>query len=137
MNDIDPEDIESFTMQKDTSATAVYGVRGANGVIIITTKKGTPGKAKIKVRYSEGISTFTKVPQLAEGVTYMEMENEASATRGGNPVYTQEKIDNTTAGNDPNIYLNVSWYDEVFNYWANNTNANVNITGVNAFLTYY
>src|SRR3546814_19752175 len=78
MNDIDPEDIESFTMLKDASATAVYGVRGANGVIIITTKKGTPGKAKIKVRYSEGISTFTKVPQLAEGVTYMEMANEAS-----------------------------------------------------------
>ncbi len=137
MNDIDPEDIESFTMLKDASATAVYGVRGANGVIIITTKKGTPGKAKIRVRYTEGISTFTTVPELADGVTYMEMANEASTTRGGNPVYTQEKIDNTKAGNDPYLYPNVDWYDEVFNDWASNRNANVNITGGNAFVSYY
>src|SRR5690606_41376293 len=70
MNDIDPEDIESFTMLKDASATAVYGVRGANGVIIITTKKGTPGKEKISVRYSEGNSTVTEVPEHADGEKY-------------------------------------------------------------------
>src|SRR3546814_6860664 len=67
----------------------------------------------------------------------MEIANEASATRGGNPLDTQEKRDNTKAGNDPYLYPNVSWYDEVFNDWANNRNANVNITGGNAFVTYY
>lgn len=137
MNDIDPEDMESFTMLKDASATAVYGVRGANGVIIITTKKGTPGKAKVRVRYTEGISTFTKVPELADGLTYMEVANEASATRGGGTVYTQEKIDQTRAGTDPYLYPNVDWYNEVFNDWANNRNANVNINGGNAFVSYY
>ena len=70
---IDPEDIESFQILKDASATAVYGVKGANGVILIQTKKGVKGKPKIKVELNYGITNFTRVPDLADGVTYMPM----------------------------------------------------------------
>ena len=137
MNDIDPEDIGSFTVLKDASATAVYGVRGANGVIIITTKKGVAGKPKIRLRYTEGITTFTKVPDLADGVTYMNMANEASVTRGGNPNYTQDRINKTMSGEDPYLYPNVDWYKTIFKNYASNRNANVNISGGTEVATYY
>ncbi len=82
---VDPEDIESFIL-KDASATAVYGVRGANGVIIINTKSGSKGRPKFTVRYTEGITTPTKITDFVDGATYMEMSNEASMTRGGQRV---------------------------------------------------
>ncbi|MFA4868558.1 MAG: SusC/RagA family TonB-linked outer membrane protein [Pedobacter sp.] len=137
MNDIDPEDIESFTLLKDAAATAVYGVRGANGVIIITTKRGVQGKTKIKARYSEGVSTFTKIPELVDGVSYMNMANEASLTRGGGRQYTDERIQNTLLGNDPYLYPNVNWMDEIFNKYASNRNVNVTMSGGSQFVTYY
>ncbi len=137
MNDIDPEDIGSFTLLKDASATAVYGVRGANGVIIITTKRGTAGRPKIRVRYTEGVTAFTKLPELADGVTYMELSNEASATRGGSLNYTPEAIAQTRAGSDPYMYPNVDWYATIFNKNASNRNANMNISGGNEVATYY
>ena len=85
-SNIDPEDIESFQVLKDASATAVYGVKGANGVILIETKKGVKGKPKIKVEYNAGVTSFTKIPDLADGITYMQMANEASVNKGGTPV---------------------------------------------------
>ena len=95
MSNIDPEDIESFQILKDASATAVYGVKGANGVIMITTKQGQKGKPRVRVEYNYGIKNFTKVPNIAEGVTYMQMANEASVTRGGMPIYSEEMIRKT------------------------------------------
>jgi TonB-dependent SusC/RagA subfamily outer membrane receptor len=76
-NNIDPEDIASFSVLKDASATALYGVRGANGVIIIQTKKGKAGETSISAQYDQGITEFTRLPQFADGVTYMEIANEA------------------------------------------------------------
>jgi TonB-linked SusC/RagA family outer membrane protein len=137
MNDIDPEDIASFSMLKDASATAVYGVRGANGVIIITTKKGTIGKPQIRFRYNEGVTTFTKLPDLADGLTYMRLSNEASTTRGGNPNYTASDIEKTFSQEDPYMYPNVDWYDAIFNKFSSNRNANLNISGGNERATYY
>src|SRR5690606_5074871 len=138
LEDIDPEDMESFNILKDASATAVYGVRGANGVILITTKKGTVGKPKIRFRYSEGISTFTQLPELADGITYMNLANEAIATRGGtSPLYSDEKIENTILGNDPYLYPNVDWRDEIFNDWASNRSAKLNISGGSPSVDYY
>lgn len=137
MNDIDPEDIESFTILKDASATAVYGVRGANGVIIITTKRGVQGKTKIKVRYNEGVSTFTALPQLVDGVSYMKYANEASLTRDGGVQYSDARIQNTLEGKDPYLFPNVDWVDEIFNRYTSNRNVNVSMSGGGQFVTYY
>lgn len=137
MNDIDPEDIESFTVLKDASATAVYGVRGANGVIIITTKRGVQGKTKIKVRYNEGVSTFTALPQLVDGVSYMKYANEASLTRDGGIQYSDARIQNTLEGKDPYLFPDVDWVDEIFNRYTSNRNVNVSMSGGGQFVTYY
>src|SRR5690606_18680727 len=76
INNIDPEDIESFTVLKDATATAVYGTRGANGVILVTTKDGRPGKPVINAEINSAISTFTRLPEFIDGPTFMELYNE-------------------------------------------------------------
>ncbi|ATL49760.1 SusC/RagA family TonB-linked outer membrane protein [Chitinophaga caeni] len=134
---IDPEDIESFSVLKDASATAVYGVRGANGVILITTKSGKAGKANYNVRYSEGITAFTKLPEFTDGATYMEMSNEALTTRGNAPVYSDDAIQQTRDGSDPYLYPSVDWFDEIFNKTGHVRNANANINGGSENAIYY
>ena len=136
-SDVDPEDIESFSILKDASATAVYGVRGANGVILITTKSGKAGRPKFKIRYTEGITKFTQLPDFADGPTYMRMSNEAVTTRGGNPVYTPEQIEMTAQGTDPYLYPNVDWFKEIYNKFGHVRNANININGGSDRSTYY
>lgn len=134
---IDPEDIESFSILKDASATAVYGVRGANGVILINTKSGKAGKPTYSFRYTEGITEFTQVPSMADGPTYMRMSNEAVTTRGGTPVYSDDVIEMTQKGNDPYLYPNVDWFSEVFNKTGHTRTANANINGGSANAIYY
>ncbi|QNL51752.1 TonB-dependent receptor [Olivibacter sp. SDN3] len=129
INNLDPEDIESFTVLKDASGTAVYGVRGANGVILVKTKSGKIGKPQIFFDYNEGISTFTRRPKLADGITYMNMANEASVGRGLSERYSQEYINNTASGIDPLLYPNVNWMDEIFNETSRNRRANLNAGG--------
>src|SRR5690606_23123557 len=136
-SDVDPEDIESFSILKDASATAVYGVRGANGVIIINTKSGSPGKPKFNVRYNEAVTRFTKIPEFVDGVTYMELSNEALTTRGYQPRYSAEAIEATRTQSDPYLYPDVNWYDEIFNDFGSNRTLNLNINGGNDLTTYY
>lgn len=104
LSNIEPEDIQSFSILKDASATAVYGVRGANGVVLITSKTGKVGKPQINFDYNEGVTQFTKVPTLADGITFMNMANEASTTRGGSIIYSQDRINKTISGTDPYLY---------------------------------
>ncbi|WP_207436040.1 SusC/RagA family TonB-linked outer membrane protein [Sabulibacter ruber] len=137
MSNVDPEDIESFTVLKDASATAVYGVRGANGVVIIKTKRGTPGKPKFSFRYYEGVTKFTKLPEFADGPTYMRMSNEAIMNRGGAPIYSSEAISMTEQGTDPYLYPNVDWMDALFNDFGRQRRANLNISGGSESATYY
>lgn len=137
MDHIDPRDIESFTVLKDAAATAVYGVRGANGVILIETKRGEIGKPKISVEYSEGVTQFTRMPELADGVTYMELANEALTTRGQNPRYSAQTIERTRSNYDPLIYPNVDWFDEVFNDFGRNRRATANVSGGAENAQYY
>lgn len=134
---VDPEDIESFSVLKDASATAVYGVRGANGVILITTKSGKPGKASYNIRYNEGITRFTTLPKLADGITYMQMSNEAMTTRGGVGPYSDDVIEKTRSGEDPYLYPNVNWLDEIFNKTGRVRNVNSNISGGTDNATFY
>lgn len=137
MDDLNPEDIESFAILKDASATAVYGVRGANGVIIITTKGGEIGKPKVRVEYTHGFSRFTKLPELADGITYMQCANEAATTRGKDPLFSAEKIGMTASGADPYLYPNVDWYDQIFKDWGSNQRFSVNVNGGSENVQYY
>src|SRR5690606_15365970 len=97
---IQPDDIETFSVMKDAAATALYGARGANGVILVTTKKGQPGKVRTTLRIENSFSTPTSNLELADPLTYMRMQNEAILTR--NPLeealYSPEKINNTVPG---------------------------------------
>ena len=128
-NDIDPEDIESLTTLKDASATAVYGVRGANGVILIKTKPGKVGKPTVSADYYESFTRFTKMVDLADGITYMNAANEAMRNDGIATKYTEDQIRNTIAGKDPYLYPNVDWLKEIFNDWGHNRRVNVNVRG--------
>lgn len=136
-NDIDPEDIESLTTLKDASATAVYGVRGANGVILIKTKPGKVGKPTVSADYYESFTRFTKMVDLADDITYMNAANEAMRNDGIATKYTEDQIRNTIAGKDPYLYPNVDWLKEIFNDWGHNRRVNVNVRGGSEKVAYY
>ena len=130
LNNIPPETIESFSVLKDATATALYGSRGANGVMILTTKNGRDSeKMTINLRAEFGASAPTRVPKVADGITYMETFNEARTTRGEKPYYSNEKIMGTKLGLDPYVYPNVDWYDMLFKDCTFNQNFNFNMTG--------
>ena len=130
LNNIPPETIESFSVLKDATATALYGSRGANGVMIITTKNGRDSeKMTVNLRAEFGASAPTRVPKVADGITYMETFNEARTTRGEKPYYSNEKIMGTKLGLDPYVYPNVDWYDMLFKDCTFNQNFNFNMTG--------
>jgi len=137
INAFDPEDIASFTILKDASATAVYGVAGANGVILITTKRGSPGKPSLLFNYNEGINSFTKIPSLTNADQYMTLRNEAEVATGLPPDYSQAYIDSTLAGHQPYLYPNVDWYKALFNSAAESRRFNFSARGGTQNATYY
>lgn len=113
INTIDAADIESFSVLKDASATAVYGVRGANGVILVTTKRGVVGKPKITGRASFTLSELKRMPEYLGAIDYANLANEALAVRGREALYNSRELDIIRYGLDPDMYPNVSWQDEV------------------------
>ncbi|MDB5206382.1 MAG: TonB-dependent receptor [Flavisolibacter sp.] len=137
LNAFDPEDIASFTILKDANALAVYGVAGANGVILITTKRGRLGKPSILLNYNQGITAFTKLPQLTDGPTYMRLRNEAQIATGLAPEYTQTAIDATVKGDQPYLYPNVNWMKAIFNDYGINRRANFSVRGGAEAARYY
>ena len=137
---LQPDDIESFSIMKDATATALYGARGANGVIFVTTKRGQEGPAKIFARVETSISTPTDVVELADPVTYMKSYNEAISTRDplGDLMYSYDKIEQTGKP-DANrlIYPANDWYDMLFKDFATSYRANVSARGGGKVATYY
>jgi TonB-linked SusC/RagA family outer membrane protein len=134
-----PDDIAGFSILKDATATALYGARGANGVILVTTKEGKEGKMKVSVRVENSFSSPTKEIEMADPITYMKLANEAALTRdplGGTP-YTFEKIDNTIRNPNPYIYPATDWSKELFKDLAINQRANLNISGGGKIARYY
>ncbi|KAA2240297.1 TonB-dependent receptor [Chitinophaga agrisoli] len=133
------DDIASFSILKDASAAALYGARGANGVILVTTKEGRPGKAKVNVRLENAISTPTRSLKLADPVTYMKGYNEAL----GNPFYTPNEIIGTQAtwnkepGNNPNVYPAVDWMKTLFKDQTSTRRANFSVQGGSDVTKYY
>ncbi len=113
INTIDPADIESFSVLKDASATAVYGVRGANGVVLVTTKRGQSDKLSITGRANFSISRLNRVPEYLRAYDYARLANEARIVRGDAPIYSDVELDIINDGSDPDLYPDISWQDEV------------------------
>lgn len=119
LNTIDPADVESFSILKDASATAVYGVRGANGVVLITTKRGQVDRIQITGRANSTLSRLSRLPEYVRAYDYAKLANEASIVRGSEPLYNETELGIIQYGLDPDMYPDVSWQDEILNknFW--------------------
>ncbi|WP_163215011.1 TonB-dependent receptor [Bacteroides sp. 519] len=134
MDNLDPEEVESVSILKDASATAVYGVRAANGVVLVTTRKGEAAtKPSIELKMEYGISKLTRVPRLLDGVGYMRLYNEAA----GKEIYSEDRIQKTMDGTDPYLYPNVNWLDEIFKDHSDNSIISLNVHGGGQVARYF
>lgn len=129
LNEISIEDIESFTVLKDASTTAIYGSKGANGVILITTKKGKAGKVNVDAKFEAAYNTRTMTPTFADGYSYASMMNEALITRNKEPEYSPEELEILKLGLDPDLYPNVDWQDLLLRNGAMTYRGSLNLSG--------
>ena len=129
LNEISIEDIESFTVLKDASTTAIYGSKGANGVILITTKKGKAGKVNVDAKFEAAYNTRTMTPTFADGYSYASMMNEALITRNQEPEYSPEELEILKLGLDPDLYPNVDWQDLLLRNGAMTYRGSLNLSG--------
>jgi TonB-linked SusC/RagA family outer membrane protein len=136
-NEINVEDIESFSILKDASATAIYGSKGANGVVLITTKKGHAGKININGKSEFGYMTRTRTPEFVDGPAYAALVNEAKVTRNQEPMYSEIELMLFKNGLDPDLYPNVNWQDVMLRDGANTYRASVNLDGGGSTVRYY
>lgn len=144
MNNIPPESIASFSVLKDATATSLYGSRGANGVIIVTTKQGQLSeKMSVDIRFDNTFSMPTYVQKMADGPTYMDMYNEAvynqaiANNQEYEPFYSRDKIDKTRANANPYLFPNNDWYSMLFKDFAVNQNLNISIKGGSKNVDYF
>ena len=134
---IDPNEVESITVLKDASATAVFGVRGANGVILITTKRGAEGKAKISFSTSAGVNLRTKQLEFANSYQYASYYNDLQVNDGGVPTFTEEQLIKFRDHTDPILYPDINWIDYCMNKAAFQSQHNVNISGGTDRMRYF
>ncbi|TKG96638.1 TonB-dependent receptor [Puteibacter caeruleilacunae] len=136
---LNPDDIESFSILKDATSTAIYGARGANGVIYVTTKSGQEGRVKVSARFENSFSGATENLNIADPITYLKLHNEAVRTRDplGILPYSQTKIDNTLAGGNPNVYPVTDWQKLLLKDHTSNQRFNFNIRGGGKVARYY
>ena len=137
MDELNIEDIESFTVLKDASTTAIYGSRGANGVILVNTKRGSEGKLEINAKGEYTWTTRTRTPKFVDGLTYASMANEARTTRNQKAVYTDQELMMIDEQLDPDIYPNVNWMDLLLKDGAPTYRASVNMRGGGSKARYY
>ncbi|MDF2516978.1 MAG: TonB-dependent receptor [Sphingobacterium sp.] len=136
---IQPDDIESFSILKDASATVLYGARGANGIIMVTTKAGREGPVALNARVDVNTASPTRIIKMVDGIEYMKLYNEARMTRFPilGPYYSQQKIQSTMDNENPMIFPNIDWYNTLLKNYTVNTKANVNLSGGGQVATYY
>jgi len=133
---IDPADIETISILKDASA-AIYGAQAANGVILITTKRGSTGKPQITVTANQGISMPTVLPEMADAPTYAQMVNEVHSYRGRPPQYTEDEIQKFRDGSDPWLYPNTDWFAETYKRITLQNNINFLLDGGSEKIKYF
>ncbi|HJZ38758.1 MAG TPA: TonB-dependent receptor [Bacteroidales bacterium] len=136
MERLDPSDIESITVLKDASA-AIYGAQAANGVILITTKRGQMGKPKITLTVNGGFNQPTRIPEMANAAQYASMLNEIDIYRNRDPRYTADDIQKFSDGSDPWGHPNTDWFKEVFRPWSNQNYENVSVSGGSENMKYF
>ncbi|MBQ5726021.1 MAG: TonB-dependent receptor [Alistipes sp.] len=136
---VDPDNIENFSIMKDATAAALYGSKGANGVISVTTKMGREGKLAISFRHESRFSMPTMLPETVDGVTYMKLYNEALYNDNplSPPRYSSDKIAGTIAGVNSMIYPNINWYDAMFENFTYNSHYAINASGGGKVARYY
>lgn len=136
---LQPDDIASFSVLKDATATALYGARGANGVILVTTKEGHEGKANLNIRFENSISSPTQTVEVVDPITWMTLYNEAVSTR--DPLsprpFSDKKIERTSRGINQYAYPAVNWIDEMFKKNTTNQRVNANLSGGGKVARYY
>ncbi|WP_230981266.1 TonB-dependent receptor [Echinicola salinicaeni] len=137
LNELNIEDIKSITVLKDAAETAMYGSRGANGVILITTKRGSAGKIEVNFKDEFIYNTRTITPEFEDGVTYAKLLNEARVTRNHAPIYQPEELEILRLGLDPDLYPNVDWQDLLLKDGAMTYRANLNMSGGGPTSRYY
>ena len=136
LDQLSPEEIESFSVLKDASATAIYGVRGANGAIVVKTKRGSVGKAKVNIKADYGVTAPLKIAQFVDGAKHMEVINAAALLSGMPEQFSQTQIDNTRNGVDPDLYPSTDWLDLVTNDFATNSHISADVSGGTELLRY-
>ena len=137
LDEINVEDIESFSVLKDASATAIYGSRGANGVVLITTKRGKAGKININAKVESSYNMRTYTPEFVDGATYARMLNESRTTRGLERMYDDNDLYLFQSGMDPDLYPNVDWLDTLLKDGAMTYRANIDISGGGSTARYF
>ncbi|WP_226332330.1 SusC/RagA family TonB-linked outer membrane protein [Echinicola marina] len=137
LNELNIEDIKSITVLKDAAETAMYGSRGANGVILITTKRGSAGKIEVNFKDEFIYNTRTITPEFEDGVTYAKLLNESRVTRNHAPIYQPEELEILRLGLDPDLYPNVDWQDLLLKDGAMTYRANLNMSGGGPTSRYY
>lgn len=135
LNDIDPAEIESFSVLKDASASAMYGVRGANGVIIINTKRGSVAKPSIDFRFEQAITKPTKLPEFIGAAEYMTLLNNLCSDPSKR-MFTKDQIMKTYTGYDKDLYPDVDWIDAITKDYATSTRGNMTVSGGTNILRY-
>ncbi len=137
MNEINVEDVESFSVLKDASATAMYGSRGANGVILIKTKRGKEGKVNINAKVEGFYNQLTKLPEFVDGYTYASMANEAKIVRNQEPLFSKSELEVLRLGLDPDLFPNVDWMDVILRDGAKSQRSMLNLSGGGKTARYY
>lgn len=133
---LNPRDIENISVLKDASA-AIYGAQAANGVILVTTKRGEAGPTQFNVNINQGFNQPTRVPEMADAATYLEMLNEIAIYRGNSPPYSQERIENHRQGTDPWRYPDTDWFAETLKPISYQTRADMSVSGGSESVQYY
>ena len=136
MDELDPNDVASLSVLKDASA-AIYGASAANGVILITTKKGQEGKPRLNYQFFQGFMTPTVVPQVTNAAEYARMLSEFQVAKGTTRTYTDTDIDLYASGADPWYHPNTNWYNELIKKWTTTSRHNLTIDGGSKGMTYF
>lgn len=137
MDLVDPEDIQTFSILKDATATALYGVRGANGIVLITTKRGTESKPKVSAKVEYGFTGPIKLPELANAEQWLNYYNDLELDASGRVQVQPTEMAKFINKVDPDVYPNVDWMDEIFKDQTNTTRVNVSVSGGTPTVRYY